>query len=252
MFEGVSAGDEGQGKQRVAVSGAMSLLMIGGLGVAAAAVGGGVVAATKDEPAIEVTFDTPAEPEPEIDEPPPPPPPPTAKPGKKKSSKPPSAPVLIPNDELEQADERYFKASTSADGLAEISEIGETEALGDMVASTPPPPPPPKQVVVGPERRVIKPVYIKDDVQPPVAASDNPMPEYPKVARRKGLEATVVLKVIIDEHGRVVHVKVVEGDEPFLGAVLAVVKNWKYKPALVDGRASAVYRLIRVPFRLKS
>lgn len=251
MFEGVAAGDEGQGKQRVAVSGAMSLLIIGGLGVAAAAVGGGVVAVAKEDAPIEVTFDAPAAPEPEIEKPPPPPPP-TAKPGKKKSSEPPSAPVLIPAEELMQADERFFEASASADSLAEISEIGEIGAVGDMVASTPPPPPPPPQVVERAERRVIDPVYIEDHVEPPVASPGNAMPQYPKVARKKGVESLVVLKVVIDENGRVSKISVVEGDEPFLGAVLAVVEHWKYTPARVDGRPTAVYRLIRVPFRLES
>jgi len=30
------------------------------------------------------------------------------------------------------------------------------------------------------------------------------------------------------------------------------VKTWKYKPALVDGKPTAVYRTAKFPFRLKT
>ena len=253
MFEGVQAGEEGQGNKRVAVSGAMSLLIIVGLGAAAAAVGGGVVVARHDDAVIEVSFDSPAEREPEIDEPPPPPPPAQAKPGKKKNSAPPSAPLVLSEAELAEADERHFQAGASAESLLDVSEIGVTDiGLGDQVAPPPPPPPAAPEAREAKARRAIEPVYVHDDIQPPVPASDNPLPEYPKQARRKGLEGLVVLKVIIDERGRVTHIQVVEGDEPFLAAALAVVERWKYAPARVDGRPAAVYRLIKVPFRLTS
>ena len=35
-------------------------------------------------------------------------------------------------------------------------------------------------------------------------------------------------------------------------AALAAVKTWRFKPAVVSGQPTAVFRIFKVPFRLKS
>ncbi len=42
------------------------------------------------------------------------------------------------------------------------------------------------------------------------------------------------------------------GEEPFVTAAVAVVKTWRYRPALVDGQPTAVFRIVKVPFRIRS
>ncbi|RKH93419.1 energy transducer TonB, partial [Corallococcus sp. AB030] len=52
--------------------------------------------------------------------------------------------------------------------------------------------------------------------------------------------------------GRVTGLKVMRGDEPFASAALAAARTWRFKPAVVSGQPTAVFRIFKVPFRLKS
>jgi protein TonB len=36
-----------------------------------------------------------------------------------------------------------------------------------------------------------------------------------------------------------------------VGAAVAAVKSWRYAPALVSGQPTAVFRIVKIPFRLK-
>ena len=77
-------------------------------------------------------------------------------------------------------------------------------------------------------------------------------PEYTPAARRQGKEGVVVVRVHIDEKGRVTKVVVKSGlgfglDE----ATVNAVKKWRYKPKTIDGRAVASKRTERVEFVLK-
>jgi protein TonB len=76
-------------------------------------------------------------------------------------------------------------------------------------------------------------------------------PRYPAAARAKGREGQVILKIVVSETGRVTRVQVLRGDEPFASAAVAAVKLWRYRPARVDGQATAVFRIVKVPFRLR-
>ena len=72
-------------------------------------------------------------------------------------------------------------------------------------------------------------------------------PEYTPAARRQGKEGVVVVRVHIDEKGRVTKVVVKSGlgfglDE----ATVNAVKKWRYKPKTIDGRAVASKRTERV------
>ena len=64
-------------------------------------------------------------------------------------------------------------------------------------------------------------------------------PEYPTLLRRFGKEGTVNLKVEIGPHGTVEKVDVVSGDDNFRPAAISAVKQWRYEPAVLDGKAVA-------------
>ena len=59
-----------------------------------------------------------------------------------------------------------------------------------------------------------------------------------------------MLKAIVYADGTVGDVRVLQGDEPFVSAALAAVKSWRYEPARLNGQPIAVYREIRIPFKL--
>jgi protein TonB len=253
MFEGIEAGGEEGGGKRAAVSTGVSLVVYGIIGLIVVAVGGslGASAIQEDKP-VEVTFQAPAPPPPVAELPPPPPPAPKPA-GHKKSNKPPSAPAIISDEELAEANENEFSATADRDTLLDL---GAPSGDEDGIGLAPPPPPPPPAPVVKDEveqaREKYEPVYVKDDSQRPRAADGNAPPVYPENARKGGREGDVVLRFIVTESGVVVGVEVVSGDEPFIGAAIAVVRQWRYQPARVDGRATAAYHRVRIPFRLKS
>ncbi len=253
MFEGIDAGGEEGGGKRAAASAGVSLAIYGGIGAILIAVGGGIGAtAIRKEAPIQVSFKAPAPPPPVAELPPPPPAAP--KPiGKKKSSKPPSAPAVISDQALAEADERSFHSSVTREALLDVAVPSGEEMLGNLAPPPPPPPPPtPAEKEVADARARYRPVYVADDSQRPRPVADNPHPVYPEAARKSGREGDVVLRFIVTEDGRVVGIEVVSGEEPFVTAAKAVVAQWHYQPARVDGRVEAAYHRVRIPFRLKS
>lgn len=96
------------------------------------------------------------------------------------------------------------------------------------------------------------PVNLPEDADPPEPSEDNAPPEYPEAMRATGQEARVVLKIVVERDGRVGRVQVLKGDEPFVSAALAAVKQWTYEPARLDGEAIAVFKIVDLKFKLRS
>lgn len=76
-------------------------------------------------------------------------------------------------------------------------------------------------------------------------------PEYSEEARKAKFQGTVVLSIVIDEHGTPTNFKVVRPlglglDEKAIEAV----QKWKFRPGMKDGRAVAVLATVEVNFRL--
>jgi protein TonB len=95
-------------------------------------------------------------------------------------------------------------------------------------------------------------VNLPEDADPPEPDDNNIMPEYPEEMRTKGIEAQVILKVVITEEGSVTNIQILRGDEPFVTVAKEAVKSWKFSPAKLEGTPIAVFKIIKIPFRLKS
>lgn len=121
----------------------------------------------------------------------------------------------------------------------------------ETVAQLPPivldgPPPPPSDEPDGDD-----PVYVVGAVQPPVAELA-PSPQYPEAARLIGRTGTVVLQATIDREGRVVDLEVLRGAP--LGmteAALDAVRQWRFRPATLEGHPVAVYYHLTVRFETR-
>jgi protein TonB len=72
-------------------------------------------------------------------------------------------------------------------------------------------------------------------------------PTYPKEAKERELEGTVVLDVLIDDQGKVRQVSVIEGESLFRNEAIVAMKKFLFKPAKVEGRSVAV----RIRYSLK-
>lgn len=76
-------------------------------------------------------------------------------------------------------------------------------------------------------------------------------PEYPKKARKQHVEGTVRLHVIVAKDGSVGNLKIISGDPLLVDAALKAVRQWRYQPALLDGKPVEVDTTIDVLFTLK-
>ena len=78
-------------------------------------------------------------------------------------------------------------------------------------------------------------------------------PVYPALARRMGEEGKTVLRVELDEDGRVASARVVtsSGSSRLDGAALAAVKNWQCNPAQRDGKPVSAVAMQPFNFELE-
>jgi len=75
-------------------------------------------------------------------------------------------------------------------------------------------------------------------------------PSYPPNALRMHVEGTVELLATISKEGNITHIKVVSGDAQLARAASDAVKQWKYKPYLLNGEPLEIQTGVTVNFKL--
>ena len=75
-------------------------------------------------------------------------------------------------------------------------------------------------------------------------------PEYPNKARNKRIQGTVVLHAAISKYGEIADLSVVSGDPLLAKSAMKAVRQWKYKPYLLEGEPVAVDTEIKVNYTL--
>jgi protein TonB len=79
-------------------------------------------------------------------------------------------------------------------------------------------------------------------------------PSYPPEAKRRKIEDTVVLRLLISEEGSVREVTFLrraKKDPAFNDAAVSAVRRWTFSPAQKKGRRVACWFNVAVPFQLK-
>ncbi|MSR78035.1 MAG: TonB family protein [Candidatus Omnitrophica bacterium] len=81
--------------------------------------------------------------------------------------------------------------------------------------------------------------------------SHNPLPTYPKIAREKGWQGKVSLRVLVSQRGTAVDAYVAEssGHPELDRAALEGIWKWKFRPAIIGGKPYSTW--IRVPVQFK-
>lgn len=77
-------------------------------------------------------------------------------------------------------------------------------------------------------------------------------PPYPTLARAARVQGDVVLKAIIDKNGDIQDLQLISGHPMLVPAAIAAVKQWRYKPYLLNGQPVEVETTITVIFTLSS
>lgn len=76
--------------------------------------------------------------------------------------------------------------------------------------------------------------------------------KYPDVARNTGIQGKVELKIVVSASGDVTEVTVVSGDPALVQAAADAVKQWKYKPYLLEGLPVEMETEVSFNFQIKT
>ena len=110
-----------------------------------------------------------------------------------------------------------------------------------------------------------RPAYIPQPPPPPPVASSTtvnggilngkaiskPAPAYPAVARAARAEGTVVVRIVVDESGRVSEAEAVSGHPLLQQAAAGAVRQWWFTPTLLSGQPVKVSGMATVNFNLQ-
>jgi len=95
------------------------------------------------------------------------------------------------------------------------------------------------------------PVYSVGHGITPPRGTYMPSPEYSDKARKKKLQGTVILQIVVSVEGQVRDAKVTKSLEPSLDEqAIRAVNNWKFQPGKKDGVPVAVQLMTEVSFHL--
>lgn len=75
-------------------------------------------------------------------------------------------------------------------------------------------------------------------------------PRYPEAAKEKHITGDVILGITIDHGGNVSELKIMNGDPLLAQAAAEAVKQWKYKPYLLNGELVEVETTVKISFRM--
>ena len=110
----------------------------------------------------------------------------------------------------------------------------------------PPPPPPP---LGSTSDSGISRIRVGQDVQAAMLIS-HAAPVYPPLAKQARIQGVVMLQAVIGKDGSVQELKVVSGHPLLVEAAMDAVKQWVYKPTLLNGNPVEVTTSIDVNFTL--
>lgn len=117
--------------------------------------------------------------------------------------------------------------------------------LGGIVHAPPPPAPP--VAAAPPKPAPPSRIFVGGDVQLGLLMR-GVMPEYPTLASRARVAGTVRLKAVIGCDGKVKEFTLIGGHPLLIPAAETAVKQWVYKPTLLNGQPVEVDTVIEVNF----
>lgn len=142
-------------------------------------------------------------------------------------------PPLPPGGNFDDSDiSRYGSPNGSRDGIADsIRESGPPPPVEKRKANEPPP-----RIHVG----TIEPAMLIHRVEP----------VYPPLGRQIRREGRVELQALISTDGTIRSLEVISGDPLFIRSALDAVREWRYRPTILNGQAVEVDTHITVVYTL--
>jgi protein TonB len=76
-------------------------------------------------------------------------------------------------------------------------------------------------------------------------------PVYPQIAQQTRVQGVIVMEAIISKEGSIESLRTVSGHPLLFQAAIDAVKQWKYRPATLNGEPVDVITTITVTFTLQ-
>jgi len=155
------------------------------------------------------------------------------------------APKSVPKDIAMIKEEELAPPSSGVVGGVPGGVPGAAGGLGQLLnMPTAPPPPKPVEKPVTPQR-----IRVGGNVQ---AANliRKVTPVYPPLAKQARVQGTVRFTAIIGKDGTIQNLQLVSGHPLLVAAAQEAVKQWQYKPTLLNGEPVEVVTQIDVNFTL--
>jgi TonB family protein len=95
--------------------------------------------------------------------------------------------------------------------------------------------------------KLAKAIRVGGQIRPPIRIKEI-APVYPAVARSARVQGDVVIEATIDEEGKVADARVMKSVPLLDEAALDAVRQWEYRPSLLNGVPTAVIATITVKF----
>jgi len=77
-----------------------------------------------------------------------------------------------------------------------------------------------------------------------------PNPSYPQMAKIAHIQGDVVLQATISKNGTIENLRAVSGHPILIQAALDAVRQWKYKPYILNGEPVEVETQVTVKFHM--
>jgi protein TonB len=94
------------------------------------------------------------------------------------------------------------------------------------------------------------PLPVGGDVKTASPISQVP-PVYPAIAKNQHISGDVRVDALIDANGRVTTMKIISGPTLLHQAAMDALRQWKYRPATLDGKPVAMHLTVTLQFRLQ-
>jgi TonB family protein len=148
-------------------------------------------------------------------------------------------PVNVPSGEESQNESIPDMPGESGPGMVQVIDLGERASQPEPLRSSQP---------AQPEKHPLK---ISQGVLEAQLIS-RVEPPYPTLAVQARVEGAVVLHATISRDGRITSLEVVSGHPFLVKAALDAVRQWRYRPTMLNGEPVEVETSITVIFRLHS
>jgi protein TonB len=140
------------------------------------------------------------------------------------------------------------------EGAAPATEIASNEAVGSVPPAglltsagrtSNPPAPPPSALAPPAPAPVAAPRVVQD-----AKLISSARAIYPSAAKQSAVQGSVTVAANVDATGKVTGARALNGPMILREAAVDSVKQWKYSPALVDGKPAASLVTVNVEFKL--